>query len=89
MNRNGISENPIETAIPNTNENDDCSAVKFFYKNGTNNTEVAFYKINNGGHVSPSIAQRYSNAYLTIVGNQNGDIEITDEIWNFFKDKSK
>jgi hypothetical protein len=26
---------------------------------------------------------------LTLVGNQNGDIEMANEIWNFFKTKTK
>ena len=74
VNRNGTSGTPVETNIPNSNQNDDCSAVKYLYKNGTNNTEVALYKINNGGHTSPSISERYNSIYLSIVGNQKKSI---------------
>lgn len=86
--RDHTAEKPIEKNIPNTNENDDCLAKEFLYKNGTDNTEVAFYKIKNGGHTEPSISQRYRNLYLSVVGNQNGDFEMASIIWDFFKDKS-
>jgi polyhydroxybutyrate depolymerase len=46
------------------------------------------YKINNGGHAEPSQTERYGNFFLSIVGNQNGDFEMANEIWEFFKEKS-
>jgi len=42
-----------------------------------------------GGHTEPSIAERYSNLFLLVVGNQNGDFEMAEEVWGFFSDKSK
>lgn len=87
--RNGTSKSPIEQVIPDINDDDNCNAEKFLYTLGTNNTEVALYKINNGGHNEPSILERHSNIYLSIVGNQNADFEMASEIWDFFRDKSK
>jgi len=89
IDRNGTSESPIVGIIPDRNTDDDCTAERFLYTNGTNNTEVALYKITNGGHTEPSISERYSNIYLSIVGNQNADFEMAAKIWAFFKDKSK
>jgi len=43
------------------------------------------YEVVNGGHTEPSIQERYSNLYKLIVGNQNGDIEMAQEIWGFFR----
>jgi len=84
---NGTDTSPIVSNIENINTNDDCSIQKYEYKNGTNNTEVVLLKVIDGGHTEPSIAQRYSNVYLALVGNQNSDIEMAEEVWGFFKDK--
>ena len=46
-------------------------------------------KLNNGGHTEPSISERYSSIWLSIVGNQNGDIEMANEVWDFFKTKTR
>lgn len=87
--RNKTSTTPIETDIEDIDESDDSTAVKYVYKNGTNNTEVVLYKIINGGHTEPSLDEQYVKLYKRIVGNQNKDFEMAPEIWNFFKDKSK
>ncbi len=35
-----------------------------------------------------SIQQPYAKLYLALVGRQNRDIEMADEVWRFFQDKS-
>jgi len=88
-NRNGITGDPIEEAIDDSNKADNCDVVKYLYQNGTNNTEVALYKVNNGGHAEPSIAVKFGPVYSAIVGNQNMDMEMATEIWGFFEGKSR
>lgn len=88
-NRNNITNAPIEQTINDINNSDNCNAVKYSYQNGSNNTEVMLYKIISGGHAEPSISERYGNFFLSIVGNQNGDFEMANEIWSFFEGKSK
>ncbi|MFK7809357.1 MAG: PHB depolymerase family esterase [Saprospiraceae bacterium] len=73
----------------NSNTSDNSTVTKHLYANGQNGTEVALYEIENGGHTEPSLVERYSDLYLLIVGNQNGDIEMATEVWDFFKTKSK
>ena len=85
--RNRITTKPIISSINNISREDNSYAVKQLYKN--NNTEVAFYKIINGGHAEPSKLEKYRKLYRLIVGNQNNDFEMAEEIWSFFKDKSK
>jgi len=87
--RNKTSDTAIETSFNDFDANDESTAVKYLYKNGANNTEVVLYKILNGGHTEPSLTQHYRGLYKKIVGNQNKDFEMADEIWAFFKDKSK
>lgn len=89
INRNKIAEAPIEQTFNDINISDNSYAFKYSYQNGSNNTEVELYKVINGGHAEPSETERYGNLFLAIVGNQNGDFEMANEIWNFFRNKSK
>ncbi len=87
--RNATDSTPEITNLQNANTNDNSTVTKYLYKNGGNRTEVALYKVVGGGHTEPSILERYSPVFLLLVGNQNGDIEMANEIWDFFRDKSK
>ena len=88
IDRNGVSVNPIENVLNDTNNKDKSTGLKQLFKNGSNNTEVMLYKILNGGHAEPSKSIRYRRFFKSIVGNQNGDIEMAEEIWIFFKNKT-
>ena len=87
--RNATVTTPLITNFPDINSNDGSSVTKFLYKNGGNGTEVVLFKVNNGGHTEPSKVERYNSIFLLAVGKQNGDIEMANEIWNFFKNKTK
>jgi polyhydroxybutyrate depolymerase len=77
------------TNLPDINKKDKSTVEKYIYINGLNNTEVALFKIIGGGHTEPSITKRYGSRYLKLVGNQNNDIEMANEVWDFLKNKSK
>jgi polyhydroxybutyrate depolymerase len=89
INKNSTDSLPEITLFNDINTDDRSTTTKYLYKNGQNGTEVALYEIQNGGHTEPSLTERYSNLYLALVGNQNGDIEMANEVWNFFKTKTK
>ena len=89
VNRNQNDPTPEFVLVDDINTDDGSYIERFHYKNGINQTEVLLYRIISGGHTEPSIVERYSNLFLLAVGAQNGDVEMTEEIWNFFKDKSK
>lgn len=89
VNRNATDSTPVITTIPDINTNDGSTVTRYVYHNGNNGSEVALLKVNNGGHTEPSIAERYSAVWLSIVGKQNGDLEMANEIWNFFRTKSR
>jgi poly(3-hydroxybutyrate) depolymerase len=86
--RNETDAEAVEAQLPDLNTGDNSNVMKFSYLNGTNNTAVVLYKINNGGHTAPSIDQQYNSIYLNLVGNQNHDIEMAEEIWAFFEGKT-
>ena len=72
----------VEIADRETNDN---SVVKLYsFRDGLNNTQVRHYEVVGGGHAEPSIAERYGRIFKLIVGKQNNDIEMAEEIWSFF-----
>lgn len=87
--RNETDTTPEIVNPPDVNTSDGSTVSASIYRNGGDNTEVALYQINNGGHTEPSIVERYSSLFLLTVGSQNGDIEMANEIWSFFEDKTK
>jgi len=89
VNRNDTKTRPVVKRMPNINKKDKSSVTKYTYSNGRDNTEVILYKVIDGGHTEPSLVERYKRIYLLIVGEQNGDLEMATEVWNFFKTKSK
>jgi len=67
---------------------EDSSTVKLEkYSNGIEGTEVYLYRIDGGGHTSPSIEELYIDSVLDTLGLgvQNHDIEMSREVWDFFK----
>jgi len=87
VNRNQTDTSPTVTDLADTDTQDNSTVKKQVYANGTNNTEVVFYEVIGGGHTEPSVSERYSNAFKLVVKEQNGDIEMATEVWNFFKSK--
>jgi len=87
--RNQTDAEPIYESIPDLDPDDNSTVEKFTYANGTNGSEVVLYRVNGGGHTEPSLSVKYSQLYLDIVGEQNHDLEMADEVWSFFEDKSK
>lgn len=87
--RNQTDTTPIIENFDNINIDDNSTVEKSTYQNGLNNSEVILYKIIGGGHTEPSKSEKYSQIYKNIVGEQNEDIEMAEEIWEFFKDKAK
>ncbi len=79
---------PVTNTFPDLDSSDGGIVEKFTYKNGDQRTEVVFYKVNGGGHSAPSIRERYSALFEQYFNKQNHDIEMTTEVWSFFKDKT-
>jgi polyhydroxybutyrate depolymerase len=79
VDRNKCTKTPIITPIPNINANDGSTVEQYFYGNGTNKSEVIFYKITNGGHTWPGAPTNLP------FGNTNQDLNASQLIWAFFK----
>ncbi|NUO00380.1 MAG: T9SS type A sorting domain-containing protein [Saprospiraceae bacterium] len=79
VNENNCSDVPMTTLLPNTHPEDNCTVEKYEYTNGSNGSEVIFYKIINGGHTWPG------SLSLSPLGNTNQDIEASELIGSFFR----
>ena len=67
--------------LPDVNPEDSCTVEKIVYANSSNNCEVIYYKVINGGHTWPGAGKPgYSHE-----GNVNDDFNANIEILNFFK----
>lgn len=89
VDRNNTDGQPIEQDFDDLDTDDGSTVKKYQYLNGTNNTEVVLYEVIGGGHTEPSLVERYGNLYLAIVGTQNGDVEMAEEVWEFFRTKTR
>jgi polyhydroxybutyrate depolymerase len=87
-----ISLNQADTlpeikTFPDLDPGDACTVTRYTYTGSNGSAPVILYRIEGGGHAAPSIREQYSQLWLNYVGPQNHDIEMAEEIWNFFRDK--
>ena len=80
-----LSSQTTESALQNLNRRDRSTVNVKSYKGGKNNTEVVLYEVVGGGHTEQSLTEHYALLYKLIVGNQNKDFEMAEEIWKFFE----
>ncbi len=78
---------PVTHTFADLDPDDGGTVTKYTYPNGIEETEVILYKVSGGGHSAPSIQERYSALYEQYFNKQNHDIEMTTEVWQFFKNK--
>jgi len=78
VDHNNCNTSPILTVIPNSNLADNSTVEKYYYDGGSNESEVTFYKVINGGHT-------WSGATpIPVFGNTNQDINQSEIIGGFF-----
>ena len=68
------------TTLPDLDPTDGCTVEKTTYTNCSDNCNVVYYKVINGGHTWPGAGPPGYSA-----GSTNQDIDANIEIWNFFK----
>lgn len=82
---NRIDAKPARTEFPDVAAKDRSTVVRYRYVGKGGGPEVVLYEIRGGGHAEPSRSQRYRRLYRRIVGRQNHDIEMAEEVWDFFQ----
>jgi len=85
LENNGINSRPQIKMLSNNVIRDRSRVRVETYRGGRNNSEVVLYKVLGGGHTEPSNQERYNKLYKLIVGNQNHDIEMAEEVFQFFQ----
>lgn len=87
--RNSATTELPEEQRPDLDESDGSTVTVTGRTGGSAGTEAALYTVNGGGHIEPSLAERYVGPVLTRIGPQNADIEMAEEVWAFFAEKSR
>jgi len=80
-----INSVPVINTIPD-NARDGTSIIKSEYTNGSNETSVVSYIIENGGHTWPGGLQYLPEA---LVGKTTKNLNASETIWAFFKSHPK
>jgi len=78
INKNGCSSSPVIYDFPDIISGDGCTVTSYTYS-CINFAEVLFYKVIDGGHTWPG------GIPFATLGNTNGDINASVEIWKFFR----
>jgi polyhydroxybutyrate depolymerase len=86
---NGADPKVATRTLPDRDTEDGSTVHVEHYRGGRNGTEVALYEVRGGGHTEPSVREQYRWLYRRIVGPQNHDIEMAEEVWAFFRDKHR
>ncbi|WP_455206977.1 alpha/beta hydrolase family esterase [Kaarinaea lacus] len=84
LKHNNIQSAPEITDLPDRDKGDDSVVQVRKYSGGRNNAEVILYEVKGGGHTEPSLNEHYGRLYKLIVGPQNRDMEMAEEVWKFF-----
>jgi polyhydroxybutyrate depolymerase len=85
IDRNRTATTPSVTAFPDLDPGDDSTVERHFYEGHGGSSHVALYRVAGGGHTEPSIDHRYRRLFQRLLGQQNHDIEMAVEVWNFFR----
>ena len=83
----GLPDVPADSSFASRAVSGNTSTQRSLWGVDPQRLQIEFVKVNNGGHTEPSIRHRLPWVYTALLGAQNGDVEIADETWDFFKDK--
>ncbi len=84
-----ITNSPDVLDLPDVDAKDGSRVHVERYSGGKDDTEVVLYEVRGGGHTEPSLAEHYGRLYRFIVGPQNHDVEMAEEVWKFFQNKKR
>jgi polyhydroxybutyrate depolymerase len=82
----GLPATPVAEALAPAAGGNGTSATRFMWGEG-DGLQVGLYRIDGGGHAEPSRLKRYPAWINGLSGPQNGDLEIAEAAWDFFRDK--
>lgn len=83
LRHNGIAGKPVKDLLSDVDPNDGTTTERLVYPAGRDGVKVQYYRIRNGGHRMPGIAQ--SRERESITGKVSMDFNGYEVIWDFFE----
>jgi polyhydroxybutyrate depolymerase len=78
--------NAAESAVPSHGSGGATSVTLIYWSNCRDRSAVVLFRVNNGGHQSPSIGPGRETPMATrMLGMRNHDIDAAEEVWAFFR----
>ncbi len=82
---NGASPSAEPESLPDLDPDDGSRVTRERHHAGPAGAPVVLYRVEGGGHTEPSRRARYGGLLRRMSGQQNGDIEMAEEVWSFFR----
>lgn len=83
----GLPDTPHVTRLPMLDPRARTSVTRFLWGDDPHGLQVGLYRIEGAGHAEPSRLKRYPRFVNWLTGLQNGDLEVAEAAWEFFRDK--
>jgi polyhydroxybutyrate depolymerase len=83
----GLPDTPTVAAIPQTDPNAATRATRIMWGDRPDRMQIVLYRIDGAGHAEPSRLKRYPGLFDYLPGRQNGDFEVAEVAWDFFREK--
>jgi polyhydroxybutyrate depolymerase len=83
----GLPDTPDVARLPASGIGGRTSVTRFMWGQAPDGMQVGLYRIDGGGHAEPSRLKRYPRFINWLTGLQNGDLEVAEAAWAFFRAK--
>jgi polyhydroxybutyrate depolymerase len=81
----GLPDTPHVVELPNADPR--MRVVRYTWGNAPGGMQVGLVRIDGAGHAEPSRLKRYPRFVNWLTGLQNGDLEMAEAAWEFFRAK--
>lgn len=83
----GLPDRPDIMRLPETDPRGRTGVTRLMWGDAPDRLQVGLYRIEGAGHAEPSRLKRYPRFINWLTGLQNGDLEVAEAAWAFFREK--
>lgn len=83
----GLPDVPNVVKLATSDARSRTSVTRFMWGQAPDRVQVGLYRIDGAGHAEPSRLKRYPRFINWLTGLQNGDLEVAEAAWEFFREK--
>ena len=83
----GLPDTPAIYHYPHLQADDQTSATRYVWGADPARVQVAFVRVDGGGHVHASKTEALPWMLRKLLGEMNHDLDMAEEMWTFFKDQ--